>query len=163
MQYLLDTNTFIEAKNVYYRFSFCPGYWDWILQKNQSNTLFSIDKIKAELLTGNDELTRWTRTGPANLFINPMAQLPASLGVVAQWVDSHNYTQAAKDVFYASADYYLISYAHVLNYTVVTREVRSPGSRKRVKIPDVCDGVGVSSIDPFQLLENEHARLISEL
>jgi len=30
MTYLLDTNVFIEAKNRYYGFGFCPAFWDWI-------------------------------------------------------------------------------------------------------------------------------------
>jgi len=31
MPYLLDSNVFIEAKNKYYRFSLCPGFWDWLI------------------------------------------------------------------------------------------------------------------------------------
>ncbi|WP_448218276.1 DUF4411 family protein [Endozoicomonas sp. 2B-B] len=30
MQYLLDANTFIQAKNQYYAMDICPGYWDWL-------------------------------------------------------------------------------------------------------------------------------------
>ena len=26
-KYALDANVFIEAKNRYYRFNLCPGYW----------------------------------------------------------------------------------------------------------------------------------------
>ncbi|WP_081763821.1 MULTISPECIES: DUF4411 family protein [Nitrincola] len=28
MKYLLDSNTYIQAKNQYYGMDFCPGYWD---------------------------------------------------------------------------------------------------------------------------------------
>ena len=27
--YLLDSNVFIQAKNLYYGFDFCPAFWDW--------------------------------------------------------------------------------------------------------------------------------------
>ena len=30
MAYLLDTNVFIQAKNLYYGFDFCPAFWDWL-------------------------------------------------------------------------------------------------------------------------------------
>ncbi len=30
MAYLLDANVFIDAKNRYYGFDFCPGFWDWV-------------------------------------------------------------------------------------------------------------------------------------
>ncbi|MBF0147506.1 MAG: DUF4411 family protein [Magnetococcales bacterium] len=28
--YLLDSNVFIEAKNRYYAFDICPGFWEWM-------------------------------------------------------------------------------------------------------------------------------------
>lgn len=31
MQYLLDANVFIEAKNRYYGFDFCPAFWNWLI------------------------------------------------------------------------------------------------------------------------------------
>lgn len=34
MAYLLDANTFIQAKNLQYGFDFCPAYWDWLAQNN---------------------------------------------------------------------------------------------------------------------------------
>ncbi len=30
MRYLLDANVFIEAKNLYYAFDICPGFWTWM-------------------------------------------------------------------------------------------------------------------------------------
>ena len=31
MAYLLDTNSLFDAKNLWYRFDICPGFWEWIL------------------------------------------------------------------------------------------------------------------------------------
>jgi Domain of unknown function (DUF4411) len=28
MPYVLDTNVFLQAKNLHYGFNFCPGFWD---------------------------------------------------------------------------------------------------------------------------------------
>lgn len=28
--FLLDANVFIEAKNRYYGFDICPGFWRWL-------------------------------------------------------------------------------------------------------------------------------------
>ncbi len=28
--YLFDANVFIEAKNRYYAFDICPGFWEWM-------------------------------------------------------------------------------------------------------------------------------------
>ena len=29
--YLLDANVFIQAKNLYYGFDFCPAFWEWLV------------------------------------------------------------------------------------------------------------------------------------
>jgi uncharacterized protein DUF4411 len=30
MAYLLDTDVFIQAKNLHYAFDVCPGFWSWL-------------------------------------------------------------------------------------------------------------------------------------
>ena len=63
MPYLLDTNVFIEAKNRYYGFEFCPAFWDWLLLANTDGRVFSIDHIGDEILAGDDELTNCLGSG----------------------------------------------------------------------------------------------------
>jgi len=53
----------------------------------------------------------------------------------------------------ASADLRLVAQASALNATVITREVPSPDSRKRVKLPDAAAAVGVACLQPFQVYE----------
>jgi len=59
MNYLLDSNTFIEAKNRYYNMKVCPAYWDWLLRANGKSQLCSIDMVLDELVPGKDELADW--------------------------------------------------------------------------------------------------------
>lgn len=162
MKYLLDTNTFIEAKNSYYRFSFCPGFWSWVRQKNSENLLFVVDKVKGELLAGNDHLKEWINNCPSSLFLRGPNNISNSLKTVTEWVSANSiYTDAARATFFGSTDYFVIAYAHALREaTVVTREQRDPNSKARVKIPDVCHGIGVPCIDPFQLMESSGANLV---
>ena len=65
MIYLLDTNTLIEAKNRYYRMSFCPGYWAWIEAGGASGMLASVASVGAELRRGNDDLASWASANSA--------------------------------------------------------------------------------------------------
>lgn len=154
MTYLLDSNTLIEAKNLYYRFSFCPGYWNWVIKENAKGNIYSAKKIKAELLVGNDDLAGWAKKEAKNLFLSETSSLAGSLAVIAQWVsDQKKFKPAALTTFLRSADYYLIAEAHARGYAVVTREKSEPDSKKRVMIPDVCKAVGVTCISPFDLLE----------
>lgn len=34
MAYLLDSNVLIEAKQRYYDFGVCPGFWEWLTVAN---------------------------------------------------------------------------------------------------------------------------------
>ena len=57
MAYLLDANVFLQAKNLHYGFDFCPAFWDWLAQANAQGRVFSIEKVKAELV--DDDAAQW--------------------------------------------------------------------------------------------------------
>lgn len=61
MSYLLDTNTFITAKNTFYAYDIVPTFWRKLLDRFQVGTVKVIDAVATELLSGNDELTDWFR------------------------------------------------------------------------------------------------------
>jgi hypothetical protein len=58
MPCLLDTNVFIQAKNLHYGFDFCPASWDWLVQRNAPGQIFRIERI-GEIEAGGDELSDW--------------------------------------------------------------------------------------------------------
>ena len=57
MQYCLDSNVFIQAKNAHYHFDICPGFWD--LLDSKVGIVGSINPVFDELKAGNDELKNW--------------------------------------------------------------------------------------------------------
>lgn len=57
------------------------------------------------------------------------------------------YTQAAKAEFAEVADSWIIAEALSQNVTVITLETPDPMCKRRVKIPDVCNAVGVKFCD----------------
>jgi hypothetical protein len=59
MPYLLDANVFIQAKNLHYGFDFCPAFWDWLVERNATDTVFSIEKVEDEIDAGDDAHTTW--------------------------------------------------------------------------------------------------------
>ena len=54
--YLIDSNVFIQAKNLHYGFDFCPAFWDWLVEKNVAGKVASIEKVADELRAGDDDL-----------------------------------------------------------------------------------------------------------
>lgn len=160
--YLLDANTFINSHQCQYAMEVCPGFWHWLESMNKSSRLFSIDRISDELQKCDDVLCTWAKTQGDGFFL-PFDDLAAAcLSDVTTWIESQQrFRRSAKDLFNAGADLFLIAYAKARSYTLVTQEVPAPESKTKVKIPDVCDGVGVGYISLWELLKVEKARFVA--
>jgi len=159
LPYLLDSDVFIQAKNLHYGLDFCPAFWDWLIRENEKGIVFSIDKVLDELEAGGDELGEWAKERRDGFFMEPDPKMISSLGAVSEWVEGQDYSSSAKGTFFQVADYYLISYAHSHGMTVVTHEVASD-SYKKIKIPNVCIGLGIKCVTPYEMLRKERARFI---
>ena len=159
MAYLLDSNVFITAKDRYYGFDFCPAFWDWMQERHQAGVVLSIESVGGELVSGNDDLAEWAAQRGANFF-RPQTQAGmVALDAVTRWVSERGYPESAIAMFVQTADGYLVAEALAGGHTVVTLENRTQ-SRQKIKIPDVCAGVGVECIDTFSMLRRERARFV---
>lgn len=159
MAYLLDSNVFIQAKNLYYGFDFCPAFWDWLIASNQSGKVFSIEKVGDEIEAGGDDLAVWAAQRGAGLFLKPDTAMLPALKQVSSWATSQRYDPAAVSTFLQVADYYLVAHALAHKHIVVTHEVPSP-TTKKIKIPDACIGLGIKCTTPYDMLRHERARFV---
>ena len=48
--YPVDSDVFITAKNLHFTFDFCPGSWKSVVHHHRKGRVFSIDRIRSELL-----------------------------------------------------------------------------------------------------------------
>lgn len=161
MTYLLDANIFIQAKNLHYGFDFCPAFWDWLIVNNASQRVFSIEKVGDEVEAGADELATWAAQRGPGFFLRPDPAMLPAFSSVSAWVTSQNYEPAALNTFLQVADYYLVAHALAHKHTVVTHEIAS-SSVKKIKIPNVCIGLGIKFMTPYEMLRRERARFILE-
>lgn len=158
--YLLDANVFIAAKNHHYGFAIAPGFWRWPEREYDAGTVCSIDKVYNEIAAGEDELAEWAKHY-ASIFVGGDAAMVRSLRELASWArTSGRFTPAASSEFLSVADCYLLAFAHAHELIVATHEQPDHRARKRIKIPEACDHLGVSWTDPFTMLEQEHATLV---
>ena len=60
---LLDADVFIAAKNRYYAFDICPGFWKSLVHHCGTGEIRSIDKVRSELLAGSptENLAQWVQ------------------------------------------------------------------------------------------------------
>lgn len=159
MAYLLDTNVFIQAKNLHYGFDFCPAFWTWLIEKYSEKKVFSIVKVSDEIVAGDDELATWAIDRGKDFFLEIDPTVLPALKKVSEWVTSQKYEQAAINTFLQVADYYLIAQALAYNHAIITHEVPS-NSQKKIKIPDVCIGLNIKFMSPYTMLRYEKALFI---
>lgn len=155
--YLLDSDVFIAAKNSYYAFAICPGFWDSLIHHQGAGNVCSIDRVKGELLAGRraEDLVQWVRNkAPSAFFMETGDQAVAdSYGQVMLWVQRNpQYFDQAKAKFATEADGWLVAYAMVHGVTVITNEQPRPQSRNRILLPDVCAQFSVTYKDTFAML-----------
>ena len=69
-KYIVDANVFIQGKNFHYDFAFCAGFWDWIADGHDAGVIFSIQKVREELLKGKkgDAGREWALKMPPTFF-----------------------------------------------------------------------------------------------
>ena len=158
MAYIFDTNTLLEAKNRYYAFDVCPGFWDWLLVEKERGNVLCIEAVKNELEDPDAEA--WAKANPTFFDANDDSRMAD----VSQWVMAQGrFFAAAKTEFLSKADPRVISFALAKGHTVVTQEVSAPNSKKAVKIPDVCIAFGAPCKNSFQILNELNARFILEV
>lgn len=159
MAYLLDADTFIGAKNLHYGFDFCPAFWEWLINRNAAGTVFSVEKVGDEVQAIADELSDWAAERGSNFFLPPGSTDFPSLAVVSAWAAGGHYEPSAVSRFLQVADYYLVAQAHAGRHIVVTHEIPA-ASRRKIKIPDACIGLGIKCMNPFEMLRLERARFV---
>lgn len=159
MTYLIDANVFIQAKNLHYGLDFCPAFWDWLIRENAAGKVASIEKVRDEINGGEDDLSRWVQSLDGGFFLPVDGAVSSQFQVVSTWVSGQRYEPAAISLFLQVADFYLVAHAKAHGSTIVTHE-RHSDSIKKVKIPDVCIGLGISCITPYEMLRRERARFV---
>lgn len=161
--FLLDSDVFIAAKNAYYAFEICPGFWKAVLRAHRLDRARSLDRIRNELLSGRKEedLVQWVRNGvPAAFFLDSNAEdVSSAYAEVMLWVQRNpQYLDRAKAKFATEADGWLVAYSMVHGTVVVTNEQPRPDSRNRVPLPDVCKQFEVPYKDTFLMLRELEAQ-----
>ena len=155
--YVLDSDVFIAAKNAYYAFAICPGFWHGLLRAHKKGKTFSIDKVRSELLVGRKEedLIQWVKKEvPVGFFLDSSTDdVISAYKEIMLWAQrSPRFLDRAKAEFATVADGWLVAYAMVNGAVVVTHEKPRPDARNRIPLPDICEQFKVPYKDTFQML-----------
>jgi Domain of unknown function (DUF4411) len=156
-RYLLDANAFIEAKNRYYGFDICPGFWLSLIAQHTSKRISSIDRIADELKEQDDEVKDWLENQAPDTFFKKTEDQAVidKFQEMVNWVYAQpQFSAAAKTEFASVADGWLVAYAAVNDLIVVTHEQFAPTVQRSVPIPNVCVEFDVEYANTFVMLRD---------
>jgi hypothetical protein len=163
MAYLLDAGVFIEARRRCYGLDIVPGYWDWLMREAKAGTVRSIEKVADEIDAQQDDLSAWAATLPNGFFLRPDAAFSSAFQRVSQWALRSGFQAAAYNEFLGVADSFLVAQALAGQHTVVTLEKpASTPSKRKIKVPDACAGVGIKCMTPYEVMRLRRVRLVLE-
>jgi len=155
--YLVDSNFFIQAHRATYPLDVATGFWVLVKRLADDGIIISIDKVKEELYDKNDDLEAWCRANlPADFFQDTSVVMTEYI-IVSGWAasKSNHYLPNAISEFLSAdeADAYLIAYALAdqQNRIIVTQEISRPDIKRKVKIPEACNELGVSYINTIEM------------
>ena len=100
--YFLDSDSFIRANRLHYRFEFCPAFWDWLEISHSRGIVYSVQEVEIEINRGDDELKSWISRLNGNFFITP-DQDAHGFETVSSWLSEQDYTSNAIDESYCQS------------------------------------------------------------
>jgi hypothetical protein len=155
--YLVDSDVFIQAKNLHYGFDFVPAFWDWLDAKHADGIVASVEAVRAELTGGQDDLASWANER-RGMFLAPDEEVILALQRAGRWAEA-NYAEPGPTTFLRAADSYLVAHAAAHDHVVVTAE-QPANSPVKIKIPNACSGLGVRCVTVYAMLRAEGARFV---
>ncbi|GGH29506.1 hypothetical protein GCM10007423_16920 [Dyadobacter endophyticus] len=151
-KYCLDANVLIQAWNSYYSPKFCPSYWEVLNELGSAGRIFIPEAVYEEITRTDDDLCEWLKqsridikeiTGEvAQCLRNIYAANPTHITLVDNLKGR------------SLADPWVIAHAMHERATVVTKEEKVTAlNANRIKIPNVCENMGIEWMNDFGMIQ----------
>jgi predicted nucleic acid-binding protein len=151
-KYCLDANVLIQAWQKYYNPKFCPDYWNILIELCKQDKIFIPELVYEEITRTKDDLSRWLKASKI-----PIKKITEPITICLQKIYSANpvHKNLVDNINGRSlADPWVIAHSIFENAIVVTKEEKITAlNSKRIRIPNVCDNMGVRWINDFQFID----------
>ncbi len=156
-KYCLDANVLIEAWQKYYNPKFCPEYWMVLNQLGKEGRIFIPVEVAEEIHRTEDDLSSWLKASDILIAKTTESVIRCWQKILASNPDHQRLVDSTKNR--SLADPWVIAHAMDKSAIVVTKENKETASiTKRVKIPNVCENMGVRWMDDFQFIDKLEIR-----
>lgn len=161
-KYCLDANVLIQAWQKYYNPKFCPDYWTVLIELGTHDRIFVPELVYEEITRTEDDLSKWLKGSKI-----PIRKISEPVTVCLQKIyatDPIHKTLVDNTKARSLADPWIIAHAMHEGAIVVTKEEKVTAiSSKRIKIPNVCDNMGIRWINDFDFIDELGIRFSAEL
>ena len=151
-KYCVDANVLIQAWQKYYSPKFCPSYWEILNQLGLLERIFLPQLVFDEIARTDDDLSKWLKKSNIPAYkideqvANSLKSIYANNPLHQYLVDNTKQRSLA--------DPWVIAHALKENAVVVTKEEKVTAiNSSKVKIPNVCENMGIRYINDFEFIE----------
>jgi predicted nucleic acid-binding protein len=151
-KYCLDANVLIQAWQKYYNPKFCPDYWKILTELGKNGKIFIPELVYEEIIRTEDDLSKWIKA--SKIPINKISE-PVTLCLQKIYAADPTHKNLVDNTKARSlADPWVIAHALHEHATVVTKEEKVTAlNSNKIKIPNVCDNMGIRWINDFQFID----------
>lgn len=160
--FLIDANAIMTPYRLYYGFDIAPSFWQNVACAFKRKQIVLLDKVKDEVLNGDDELTKWIKDNENIIDVchHKTKSIIDNYQSVLKYIHTCGFYKESALMEWAPtniADPWLIAAVKSNNYTIVTLESPSGGLSKKTpnrsaKIPDVAKAFDVKYITLFDMM-----------
>ena len=151
-KYCLDANVLIQAWQKYYNPKFCPDYWKILIELGKQGKILIPELVYEEITRTDDDLSKWLKGSKI-----PVEKINEPVTICLQKIYSSNpiHKNLVDNTKARSlADPWVMAHALNSNATVVTKEEKVTAlNSPKIKIPNVCDNMGIRWINDFQFID----------
>lgn len=150
-KYFLDANVLIQAWQKYYSPNLCPDYWERLNELGSKDIIALPEMVYNEISKTEDDLSAWLKR-------SDIKKVKITEDVTSCLKDIYSKNEKHKLLVdnrkgRSLADPWLIAHAMSENRVVVTKEVLiTQANSKTVRIPNVCNNMGIRWIDDFEFI-----------
>ena len=151
-KYCLDANVLIRAWEDYYAPKFCIDYWGVLNELGAKDRIFLPEMVYEEITRTDDDLTKWLKKSKIPTYKIDVPVIECLKKIYATNPAHKNLVDNIKNR--SLADPWVIAHALDQGAIVVTKEGKIDSAKStKVRIPNVCDNMGVRWINDFQFVE----------
>jgi hypothetical protein len=148
--YSIDTSGLVDGRRRYYPPTVFPGLWESVEEMVAVRELLAPEEVLADLEKQDDEVHAWARS-QEGLFIPLDEDIQRAtteiLAIYSEWIPEDR----SRNV----ADAFVVAVARVRDCPVVSGEKWSNSPYPdRVKIPNVCEGLGIRHLSFLEMLQD---------